>query len=513
MISSLIRNPIYICFIVLFSYGFFLWGASVPMTGDQKVYLSIALEMFEKKNWMIPSLFGEPNFLKPPFQYWATLIGWKVFGLSLFGALIPSVLALVGSAFFCSGIAKHLKLKNPSLATLFFSATLGSMTYGSTSQMEIWVVFFILASWWAVLVERLFLAYLLVGLMAWVKGPLYPALWTISFLVWKPRSVKRLKFWVSLLVGILIGLSWYLLAAVTHHEEMMRQFFYVENLGKLNTHQGTIYGLWGEFFASLLPWAAFILVGALQPETRSRWKQNLRFYCSFAIVSAVFFTFFPYRVYSYLYFLTPLAAMLVSEVDFQLSRKIKFIAIGFYGVLFISLFAVIHMLQMSGWVGIWIEIFFIFSSSLFLFGLMKGKSTTIALASLLIVTLVRIGAVQIGEQDFSGLKRYVSTQDQKIAYFIDQKDIWHEYGLVSAILQKPVTRLYDQSSVSQFLLHGGAVIFQDDQSVPPSSSIQCTNWMRLKKRAKFPFERLMTKGVKWGDPEIMRRYQICFQST
>jgi 4-amino-4-deoxy-L-arabinose transferase-like glycosyltransferase len=75
-------------FAVPFVLGFYLillWNMSVPMTGDQKVYLSIALEMRERGEWIIPYLFERANFLKPPLQYWTTLLGWKILGFSLFG--------------------------------------------------------------------------------------------------------------------------------------------------------------------------------------------------------------------------------------------------------------------------------------------------------------------------------------------------------------------------------------------------------------------------------------------
>jgi hypothetical protein len=85
--------------------------------------------------------------------------------------------------------------------------------------------------------------------------------------------------------------------------------------------------------------------------------------------------------------------------------------------------------------------------------------------------------------------------------------------LVSAIIQKPVNCLYDQAAVNDFLLNGGAIVFQDDQTVPQVKALQCSDWMRLKRRTKFPFKKLINEGVKWGDTEIMRRYQICFQST
>src|SRR3989338_3129366 len=58
--------------------GYLVWAAaaymimagsmSVPLTGDQKVYVSTAMEMREHGQWLQPLLFGEPSYYKPPFQ-------------------------------------------------------------------------------------------------------------------------------------------------------------------------------------------------------------------------------------------------------------------------------------------------------------------------------------------------------------------------------------------------------------------------------------------------------------
>jgi 4-amino-4-deoxy-L-arabinose transferase-like glycosyltransferase len=512
MIRSWWRNPILISLIVVLAYGVTLCGAIIPLTGDQKVYLSIALEMLQRGNWVVPTLFGDPNFLKPPLQYWATLMGWKLFGISLFGAFIPSVLALAGSAFFTIKIARKLDLQRPSLAGLLTAATIGSMTYGTTAQMEIWIVFFLLSSWYAVLNGRIFLAYLLVGLMAWVKGPLYPALFTFSILYWSPKLLLRPVFWISLSIGALVGLGWYGAVSITHYQELMRQFFEVENVGKISTTQGSPLGLWSEFLFTLFPWCGLILVGAFQSITRSRWKSQIRFYLGYSLLSALFFTFFPYRVNTYLYFMTPIMAMMVSEIDFDWGRKLKSALLSFYGLVFLAMLVVIHQLVSGDWLGWGIELGWILVCALFLKSLFTPNDRLIGLSSLAIVVLIRLMAVQIGTLDFKDLKTFDQKHQFPLAYFHEQKGIWHEYGFASATLGKPVTVLTDVESLNRFLDGGGAIILEEDQLYPELSGLHCADWQRLKRRIRFPFLKLLKEGVRWGDPEIMRTFRICFQS-
>ena len=77
----------------LLAYMPFAGWMSIPWTGDQKVYLSTALEMQEQKSLLIPYLFGEPSYYKPPLQYWSTLAGFRIFGNTLWGAFLPSAIA------------------------------------------------------------------------------------------------------------------------------------------------------------------------------------------------------------------------------------------------------------------------------------------------------------------------------------------------------------------------------------------------------------------------------------
>ena len=70
LLNRLWRHPGHLIWI-LPAYLPFLGKMSVPLTGDQKVYLSTALEMRESGSWLIPKLFGESSYYKPPLQYWA----------------------------------------------------------------------------------------------------------------------------------------------------------------------------------------------------------------------------------------------------------------------------------------------------------------------------------------------------------------------------------------------------------------------------------------------------------
>src|SRR4051812_37450503 len=94
---ALWRHPWHLLWIALV-YLPLLGQMSVPLTGDQKVYLNISKEMYEAGSWLKPLLFGQGSYYKPPFQYWATLLGWNVLGYNFWGALVPSVIAVLLTA-------------------------------------------------------------------------------------------------------------------------------------------------------------------------------------------------------------------------------------------------------------------------------------------------------------------------------------------------------------------------------------------------------------------------------
>ena len=513
----------FVLLLIFLLYSVGLSGLSIPLTGDQKVYLSIALEMREKHSWIIPYLYDVPNFLKPPFQYWMTLSGWNIFGFSILGALLPSVLALVGTAWVTNQISEQLTSKKTWLAGVFFAAGLGTMTYGTTAQMEIWIVLFYWAAWLAFLKERLICAFVLVGVMAWVKGPLYPALWVMSTMLWyllhrRSKEMLRPKFIFSLGLGILVGMSWYVLAARTQSQAMFQEFFQKENLGKMQTHQGTPWGLWGEFLYSLLPWGIYLLVhfDAAFKVVRVHYRS----FVAFALIPALFFTFFPYRVNTYLYLLTPLFAMIAVELD----SKNKFAQRA--GILFASLIAIVAVLICLRLVqGQWISmgtgfalmmtlvLWLLSLSQVGAWGKLSSPLAWFALSSLMMVNLVRMGAVEIGETEVAQLRATVHYQlgDHEIAYWVTDHDIWHERGLISSAVNKPIRRIEEKSDLSAFLKSGGTLILNDEQ-VLEGISLRCYPWIRLKRRLKFPLKDFLIEGISWGDPRITRKYQICKSS-
>ena len=77
-----------ILLLALLSFIFLMAGNGVlSLTNpDEVFYAQIAKEMAHNKTWMVPYLFGQPNFEKPIFTYWLLRWAYLIFGVSGFGA-------------------------------------------------------------------------------------------------------------------------------------------------------------------------------------------------------------------------------------------------------------------------------------------------------------------------------------------------------------------------------------------------------------------------------------------
>jgi 4-amino-4-deoxy-L-arabinose transferase-like glycosyltransferase len=493
------------------SYLVAISGSSVPLTGDQKTYVSIAVEMRARAEWFIPYLFDRPNFLKPPFQYWTTLASWKLLGFHVFGTIFPSVVAMLLAAW----LVRELSSDRSWLRALFFCSTVSVMTYGTTAQMEIWIVLAYLWCWHCFLRGRWALAWTGAGVMAWIKGPLYPALWAFGagihrFLARKDRdSLPRVTITELLwaLAGTLVGLSWFLIAARAHGSEIMGVFFFRENLGKFSVKQGTPWGLWGEFFATLFPMLPWLLAGCLDPGVRARLRSEGRFWLAYALLPAMFFTLFPYRVNTYLFILVPLAVWMMEAGPVEWSTGAKGLLRGLVAPVGAVLLAILLRLYQGDWVSIALLSFFVSAIALWLYGHLCLRPEWIGVGALLMVTAVRLVGVELGERDLAPLRAAHAGGDS-VAYALSGEDIWHEFGQMSVALGDRIELLRSGEERAAFLGRGGLLILNEEQTAF-GAGLQCQEWLRMKRRLQLPLRELLLKGLSFQDPTLRRRFLLC----
>src|SRR5882672_7738952 len=99
-IESAIRNPrsaIWLCLALLAVFVYF-FGLNLPLLGpDEPRYAQVAREMFDKGDWVTPTLGGFTWFEKPALLYWLEIASFYIFGVSEFAARLGSALFGLGT--------------------------------------------------------------------------------------------------------------------------------------------------------------------------------------------------------------------------------------------------------------------------------------------------------------------------------------------------------------------------------------------------------------------------------
>lgn len=83
--------------VIIFIYFF---GLTIPLLGpDEPRYSQVAREMFERNDWVTPTLGGFDWFEKPALLYWLQIASYNIFGISEFAARFGSALFGLGTIF------------------------------------------------------------------------------------------------------------------------------------------------------------------------------------------------------------------------------------------------------------------------------------------------------------------------------------------------------------------------------------------------------------------------------
>ncbi|MDR3606180.1 MAG: glycosyltransferase family 39 protein [Oligoflexia bacterium] len=437
--------------------------------------------MREHGDWLHPWLLGEHAYYKPPFQLWATLIGWKIFGFGLIGAFLPSILAVLLTAACIGWISKrvHSLSSEQVTAPLWFAAAAGTLTYGTTAQMEIWIVALYSLAWVAALQNLitgkrrwLFAALIAAGVLSIVKSPLYSVLWVWGYWLYLGLTSQKNKFtqpsfWLAHLVGALVGAAWFIYALITDRQKFISDYFVRETLAKTGGNSSTALHMWGDFSTFCVPFLLpAIVVAILSLNKRHR---SLRpFIIAFAALPTIFFTFFPYRTETYLYILIPLVAILMDLRLGLQNSKLRSVLYGvrLNGLLMLvagTLFAVFAVSSgmIAGWTGgilTALACAFAFVS----FSRRSREWKTLAFAALAITCVVRLGAIELGEQDIRDLRVFQAEHPDRPLVFLDPGGyIWHEVGLLSVAVGQPGIRARSTKEFSDAVKNGALGVLSD----------------------------------------------------
>jgi 4-amino-4-deoxy-L-arabinose transferase-like glycosyltransferase len=280
--------------IIVFVYFF---GLSIPLLGpDEPRYAQVAREMFERGDWVTPTLGGFNWFEKPVLLYWLQIVSYNLFGVSEFAARL-------GSAFFGLGTVAATWLlgrtygeetgtKFPARVANWFALIMASslglivfargasfdiiLTFPITAAMVSFYVFDSRSRRGATAKSRLplILFYIFIGVSLLAKGlvgALFP-LGIVAFYFLVSRRIPGKHFLTSLVwgavVSALVASTWYLPMYLKNGWEFIDQFFIQHHFQRYTSNKYLHPQPFHFFFWVLplmtIPWLPFFFIALLK---------------------------------------------------------------------------------------------------------------------------------------------------------------------------------------------------------------------------------------------------------
>jgi 4-amino-4-deoxy-L-arabinose transferase-like glycosyltransferase len=228
---------------------------------DETRYVTVAWEMWQRGDWLVPYLLGEPYSHKPPLLFWSVLAGWSVFGVvDWWPRLLPLLIGLA-NLLALRRLALILWPSEPAVARVASEVLLGStlwLVYSSLFMFDLLLSLCVLlslgelADWERRGPQRasgLRLG-LWMGLGVLAKGPVVlvyvlPAGVLMPFLGLRQSQwgVWYLRLLVALLTALLVAAAWALPAASAGGEAYGRLILWDQFAGRVS-----------QSFAHAQPW-------------------------------------------------------------------------------------------------------------------------------------------------------------------------------------------------------------------------------------------------------------------
>jgi 4-amino-4-deoxy-L-arabinose transferase-like glycosyltransferase len=335
--------------IYIFPILFILGLGTLPLLGpDEPRYAQVAREMFERNDWITPTLGGFHWFEKPALLYWLQIVNYYIFGVNEFAARFGS--ALFGLlTVFAVYLLYRKTVEDESYADWAFIITascLGLIVFSRAATFDIILTFpitaalvcFFLAQSSKFKVQSLkFLAgfYFFIGVALLAKG-LIGAVLPFGIIFWYFVAARKLpskNFLVSLLWGgfvtSAVAATWYLPMYLRHGWEFIDEFFVQHHFARYTSnkyaHPEPFWFFWVILPALTLPWLPFFLAAIWKTISRKGKQaqsleegtpplQDIRIFAFvWVLVPVVFFSFSGSKLPGYILPALPAALILAAE--------------------------------------------------------------------------------------------------------------------------------------------------------------------------------------------------------
>jgi 4-amino-4-deoxy-L-arabinose transferase-like glycosyltransferase len=261
--------------VVLGACGFFFYfglGAFGLVGADEPRYAQIAREMFDRRDWIVPTLNGTPWLEKPVLLYWKAMGSYMVYGVHDWAARLPAATYATGLVLAIFLFMRRFRAGSELDAALITASMTGIIGFarGASTDMMVSAPFCAaMLAWWAwrqtgrKLWLAAFYALLAAGMLA--KGPVAPALAVMivaaySILRRDGKALLRSLWLPGVLLFFAMALPWYI-AIQIKVPQFFRIFFIQHNLERFGTnlyqHSRPFWYYIPVFLLSTLPWIVF----------------------------------------------------------------------------------------------------------------------------------------------------------------------------------------------------------------------------------------------------------------
>lgn len=318
-----------------------LWFATLGtrrlLDPDEGRYAEISREMLVTGDWITPRLNGIKYFEKPPLQYWATAVTYKVFGENEFSARLwlgLTSFAGILFAWFAAG-----RLFNPAVgrsSAMILASMLMYIALGHFDTLDIGLAFFLEATVFSFLLAQhspvksksernwMLMAWAAAALAFLSKGLIALVLPSLTLLIYsiatrELSAWKRLHLVKGLILFLLIGAPWIILVSRAN-PEFPRFFFWHEQFERFLEPIHSRDAPWWYFIPFLvvgaLPWTSLCFANLKRSWQQDRVTdgfQHRRFLWLWVLVVMLFFSDSHSKLAPYIAPLFPMLAVLCAE--------------------------------------------------------------------------------------------------------------------------------------------------------------------------------------------------------
>jgi 4-amino-4-deoxy-L-arabinose transferase-like glycosyltransferase len=322
-----------------FCLFFFFYGlSSFGLVGaDEPRYAQVAREMYERRDWITPTLGGKAWLEKPALYYWQAEIAYAIFGVHDWVARIPSAvdatLLVVAAHFFLLRLRRAVALDGALMVAS--SAAIVGFAHAAATDMPLAATFSIALlawySWWETRANWLLAVfYGFLGLATLAKGPVGPVLAAAVIVLFaiaagRLETLPKTLWFPGIIVFLAVALPWYA-AVQIKNPEFFRVFILQHNLARFGTnlyrHDQPFWFFLPVLALSLLPWLVFVVAGAWEM-LQAWWSERRAIFNSrdalsvflliWLVVPVVFFSASQSKLPGYILPAIPAGPLLVAE--------------------------------------------------------------------------------------------------------------------------------------------------------------------------------------------------------